>query len=103
MKEIPMNFRKIFIFLAFPALMLAGLTQADSRRSLHPGNSQTPVQQRTDNEDLPIADFTSPDHPNLEKRSLRRLRSSRHDNHDRASDANRFALREDSAPVLLQL
>lgn len=98
-----MSSRKILAFLTFPAFILAGLTQANSLRSLNAGNSDSTVQQQKDEDDLPIADLTVPEITDPEKRSLRRLRSSRHDIHDRTSDAKRFMLTEDSPPVLLQL
>lgn len=60
-------------------------------------------QQSPDESDLPIVDFTPAEPAGVGKTTLRRLRNKRHDIGDETVDVKQFVLREDSAPVLLQL
>ncbi len=52
---------------------------------------------------LPIAEAMAPEPTDSEKKALRRLRNSRHDIKDRAANVERFKLKEDSPPILIQL
>ncbi len=66
-------------------------------------DSQTASQEPVDESELPIVDFTISEPTDVGKNSLRKLRNKRHDISNRTVDVEPFVLREDSAPVLLQL
>ena len=95
-----MKFIRITLLSAAAVLLLAAFYGVLSGKSKHAQKGSSGQQETAT---LPATRIDSPEPTDPQQRALRRLRNGRHDLADRNIDANRFALNEASAPVLMPL